>query len=305
MIRPVSLIVPLVVVLVLAGAIATPLGAATSWVSIKDYDGVGTVCIESGGRAFDYARLGAGDQGSCTVHGPRRIKLISRYLFAAGDDERVPYTLIVAVDGREVLRKRFSGQVHDTASRCGSDEAVASLRRGYLELAPGEHRVSFRAEHAGGGRVGVRVFREVRRQRERWVTFAPESYESVRHLQFESGNQSTYYHFDATTPLRFSITGPTSLRVGTRLDFGHTMNGSQTYTLEVCLDGESWQTFHLDAEELTTAVYVEQPDILAGGRREFRIGIPKGRHSVEIRCLRPEACGVAAMIHIPKSDLER
>jgi hypothetical protein len=293
-----------VILACLLGLAATA-GRAATWVSLQDYEDVATVCIRSGGSTFDYALLRAGDEGGCTVHGPRRVKLISRYIFAADDLETVPYTLVVEMDGREVLRKAFTARPHDRASICDGRGPVASLRRGYLNLGPGEHRLRFHAEHEGGGRVAVRVFREVRRQRERWVTFAPESYESVRHLQFESGNQSTYYHFDAITPLRFSVTGPTTLRVGTRLDFEHTMNGSQTYTLEVVLDGEVWRTFHLDAEELTTAIYIEHPDILAGSRKEFRVGVPKGRHAVEIRCLRPEACGVAAMIHIPKSDLER
>jgi hypothetical protein len=33
--------------------------------------------------------------------------------------------------------------------------------------------------------------------------------------------------------------------------------------------------------------------------------VPRGRHRVTVRCVRPEACGIAAMVHIPKSDLER
>ena len=277
--------------------------AEAKWVSVKEYDGVGTVCIESGGRLIDYAVFGPGDAGTCTVHGPRRLKLITRYLFAEGDASRVPYTVIVELDGREVLRKGFTGSPFDEVSLCEGDGLVGALRRDYLELAAGKHQLTLRAEHEGGGRVAMRVFREVKRQR--WVTFAPEGYAEVRHLQFDSGNQSTYYCFDASTPLRVSVAGPTTLRVGTRLDFDHTMNGSQTYTLEVLLDGEVWRSFHFDATKLTAAQYIETPDILPGSRKEFRVTIPRDRHEVEIRCLRPEACGVAAMIHIPKSDLER
>ncbi len=288
--------------LVLAASVAA---AKTSWVSVKEFDGVGTVCIESGGRSIDYAVFDPGDSGTCTVHGPRRIKIISRYLFTATDPERVAYTLVVEVDGREVLRKGFTGKPHDEVALCDGQTRVGSLRRDYLELSAGEHQVTIRVEHEGSGRVAVRLFREVKRKREHWVTYAPETYVALRRLQFESGNQSTYYHFDASTPLCFSVAGPTTLRVGTRLDFDHTMNGSQTYTLEVLLDDEVWNSFHFDATKLSAALYVDQSDILPGSRNEFRIAIPNDRHDVEIRCVRPEACGVAAMIHIPKSDLER
>ncbi len=286
-------------------ALTTVAMAKNTWVSVKEFDGVGNVCLESGGRPIDYAVFGPGDEGHCSVTGPRRLKLISRYLFADGDADRMPYTIIVELDGREVLRKGFTGRPFDEVVRCGGGGQVGSLRRDYLELAAGKHRLTLRAEHEGGGQVAMRIFREVKRQRQHWVTFAPETYGSVRKLQFESGNQSTYYHFDADAPLRFSVAGSTTLRVGTRLDFDHTMNGSQTYTLEVLLDDEVWRSFHFDATKLSSAQYVDRPDILPGSRNEFRIAIPRDRHDVEIRCVRPDACGVAAMIHIPKSDLER
>ena len=291
--------------LILVVLIAGPAGAKTKWVSVQNIEGAGNICLEISGQRFDYAVLDRGEEARCTVNGPRRLKLISRYLFAGGDSDQMPYTVIVAVDDREVLRKSFTGRPHADAAPCDGNSRVASLRRSYVDLGAGAHRLSVRIDHEGEGQVALRLFREVKRQRQNWVTFAPESYSSVRHLQFGSGNQSTYYHFESGTPLRLELAGPTTLRVGTRLDFDHTMNGSQTYAVEVVIDGETWRTLHFDATKLTTSVYLERPDILPGSRKEFRITVPRGLHVVEIRCVRPETCGVAAMIHIPKSDLER
>jgi hypothetical protein len=296
---------PWLTLCVLVVSALTTVSANADWVSVKDLAGGDGICLESAGRRFDYVALDGGQVTSGVIHGPRRVKLIARYLFTDRDDDRIPYTVIVALDGREVLRKTFTGRPHPDARPCDRDDRVGSLRRAYLDLAAGKQKLSVRVEHEGTGRVAVRVFREVKRQRQRWVTFAPERYDSVRQLQFTSGNQSTYYHFNATTPLCVTVTGPTTLRVGTRLDFEHTMNGSQTYALNVAIDGEVWRSFHFDTEKLSTAVYVDRPDILPGSRNEFRITVPRGRHAIEIRCARPESCGVAAMIHIPKSDLER
>jgi hypothetical protein len=162
-----------------------------------------------------------------------------------------------------------------------------------------------RTESEGMGGVAIRLFRQVKRQRESWVAFTPEHYGEIRHLQLANGNESAYYHFDAGTPLGLSVNGPTTLRVATRLDFDHLMTGVQTYALQVAIDGAVWQTYHFDSDRLDSAVYVERPDILPGDRKEINIAVPRGRHTVEIRCVRPETCGVAAMIHLPLSDLER
>jgi hypothetical protein len=229
--------------------------AATSWVSVKDLDGGQAVCLRSGGGQFEYRALVAGDEATCTVDGPRRVKIVSRYMFADSDAKRVPYDVTVSLDGRQILSKASTGRPHADYVRCDDGGRVGSLRRAYVDVPAGRHHLVVRTATAGAGEVALRVFREVRRKRERWVAFAPASYDEIRTLQFESGAQSRYYHFDAG--------------------------------------------------ELTSAVYLERADILPGVRREARIDVPRGRHRVTVRCVRPEACGIAAMVHIPKSDLER
>lgn len=293
------------VVLALTLLSAASADGRASWVSVRNLTGGRTLCLESDGRQFTYTAMAPGQQTDATLSGPRRLKFISRYLFAPGDDERVPYTVIVTIDGTEVLRKRHTGKVLRSYQRCRGDGPVASLRRGYIELPAGQHRVSIGVLTDGGGEVAVRLYRQVKRTRERWMAITPEAYDGMRHLEFESGARSTYYHFDAATPLVLNLGGPTTLRVRPRLDFHHTMNGSQTYALDVLIDGDPWRTFHFDTTRLSSAIYLERPDILPGDRKEFQVPVPRGQHRIEVRCVRPEACGVATMLHIPKRDLER
>jgi hypothetical protein len=289
---------------VLGGA-AAALAQTTAWVAVRDLKSADSICLEVTGNQVDYAVLGDRDAAHASVQGPRRLKVIARYLFADDDDDRVPYTLIVAIDGREVLRKRFTGLPLAAVSPCRGEQRAGSLRRAYVELPAGRHEVSLRAESEGSGQVAVRLFRQVRRQRESWVTFAPERFAELRHLQFDSGNQSVYYQFTADQPLHLSVIGPTTLRLSTRLDFDHTMNGTQQYSLQVLLDGEPWRTFHFDCIALTSAAYVERPDILPGVRKNLRVQVPRGRHTVDVVCVRPDHCSVATMVHIPKRDVQR
>ena len=290
--------------LLLTLMLALPASARTSWVSVKDLDGGQDLCLEVDSRRFTYTELRPGETAEATIHGPRRLKLIARYLFTADEARRQPYTVTVAVDGREVLRKTFTGEPLASVARCRGDREVSALRKGYVEIPAGRHTITIGGETAGAGGVAVRLFRQVKRTRDRWMSLAPESYAEIRELEFASGSRSTYYALTADQPLGLPVHGPTTLRVRTRLDFDHRMNGSQNYTLEVRCDGEVWRTFHFDATQLSSAVYVDRPDILPGSRRELTVSVPRGSHHITIHCLRPQACGVAVTVDLPRRDLE-
>lgn len=293
----------MVMVTFLVGA-GSALAATSGWVRIKATHAAASTCVNVGGRRYTYAVLSEGNGAQFTINGPRQLKVSSRYVFVAGDPAKVPYTVSVSVDGQEVLRKTHTGRPHEKVRLCHAEGRVGTLRTATLDIGPGKHIVKVSATSGGGGRVAARIYRQVRNRREPTVAYAPDGYDDVRELQFASGSQSTYYHLTSETPVRLSVTGPTNLGVYARLDFDHTMNGSQTYALEVRCDGEISNTVYFDSRKLTTAVYVNEPDVLPGSRNDFQIPVARGRHTYEIRCLRPERCGVAVQIRIPKSDLQ-
>ena len=278
--------------------------AGAAWRSLQPEVDIATQQIEVSGRTLTYYLLTPSEPTVVAVRGPRRVKIISRYLFSPDDPAPIDYRIRVLVDGNEVLRKSFDATVAAAASVVNSTgTAVGALRRCYVDVGTGAHTLQVFAEPSGSGRVVARFFRESKRQQTVTVPFAPEEYDTVYQLQFASGSQSVYYHFNATTPLRFTVHGPTTLKIHTRLDFDHTMNGSQSYALEVLCDGELHRSYHYHTGKLSTAVYVERPDILPGSRKTMRIAVPKGTHHFEIRCLRPEHCGVAAQIRLPRGDI--
>ncbi len=279
--------------------------AATNWRSLRTTNDAGNTCLTISGQDFNYTRLDADDPAMLELRGPRRLKIVSRYLFSPDDPDVQEYTLKVLLDGREVLRKTIRSGLLPDVEFCGDEPgAVSALRRVTLQIPTGRHDVQVFAETSSSGRVAARFFRETQKQAVKDIAFAPEGYEAVYHLQFASGKQSTYYHFSGEVPLRFSVKGPTNLKVYTRLDFDHTMNGDQNYSLELMRDGEVQNVFHYHANKLSAAAFVERPDILPGDRKLLRITVPKGLHDFEIRCVRPEACGIAAQIRIPEADLK-
>ena len=298
--RPTTVLLTATLTLLLSAAIAA---AADGWVSVKNVTGA-AVCLDVDAHEFTYHVATATDAAEATIRGPRRLKIVSRYLFAPGETGSVAYSVAVTIDGTEMVRQTLTGRRKDGVTICGeTDLAVAALRKVYTELGPGTHRVAVTATTEGSGRVAVRMFREVKRQTDPYVPFAPEQYTAVYHLQFESGSRSTYYHFEADQPLALTVTGPTTLKVYARLLFDHTMNGSQSYALEVWRNGELWREFHYDAKKLSSAAIVERPDLLPSTRVRLDIPVPQGRCLIEIRCVRPEACGVCAQIRLPESDV--
>ena|GEM_PF-106007 len=301
---PIRVLPLLVLVLLSASLVSADARAETKWLSVDPTHAEGSVCITSSGRDIEYEVLRTASATSYRINGPRRGKLVSRYLFGPGDPLTQSYTVTILVDGAEFLRRTFTVKRHETTVTCDQGPEVSPLERVYLSIGKGSHVVEVLAETTGSGEICARLFRESKRKSTRTVPYAPEQYLELATMQFESGSQSTYYRFEAGTPLVFAVSGPTDLEVRTRLDFDKTMNGSQNYSLEVLLDDSSWKVFHFSAEKLTTAFYPDQLDLLPGNRQKLKIPVPPGPHRFEIRCVRPEACGVAAQIRIPESDLE-
>lgn len=280
-----------------------PQEAAAAWRSLTPADSAGDVCLAVKGESFDYALLDPAKPAVMDVRGPRKIKVVSRYLFGAGDSGTGVYTLRVLMDGEEVLRRSYSSELVTGATRCSGGGEAAALRSTTIKVPTGKHQIQVYAEVEGEGRAAARFYREVKRAKTRDVAFAPEQYASVAKLQFASGSTSTYYHFHADSPLAFTVTGPTTLKVYTRLDFDHRMNGAQGYALELLRDGVSVNTYHYQAEKLESAAYVGRPQVLPGDRKLLRVPVPRGRHRYELRCVRPEACGIGAQILIPEADV--
>ena len=223
-------------------------------------------------------------------------------MFAPGETGPVAGTLRFAIDGQAALADAQRLQPRAGAASCAGAPA-SPLHHTYLTIPEGWHEVTVTPANAGAGFTAVRLFRETSRVSEEYVSLSPERYAGVATLQYDSGVRSTLYRFDADRPLSFEVAGPTTVVVWTRLDFDHRMNGRQSYALEVRVDGKVSRTHHYDADKLDAASYIERPDVMPGERKSLRIQIPRGRHRVEIRCLQPEACGVAAVVRIPAADL--
>jgi len=294
----------LTILLLAALTLGAALPAAGSWKSLRAQDQAGEVCIRVGAQDFDYLLIDPEEPARFRVRGPKRLKIVSRYLFGSEDADNTRYVLRVYLDGREEVVKALRGKIKDNTGLCGRRGQVSALRRTYLNVPTGLHDVEIVGDTRASGRIAARVFRETRSKGPRLVSFSPESFDGVYELQFASGSLSTYYHFSEDQPLRFRVIGPSTLQIDTRLDFTAGMSGAQPYELLVVQDGKDLSRFFYHSQKLSGAAYVERPDILPGQRKRMRLTVPKGAHDYEIHCVGPENCGVAVKIRIPEADLQ-
>lgn len=290
--------------LALAAVLTTPSRADVRWRSLDPVEDRGDVCLVVEGSEIDYARLEETEPVVIRLRGPRRVKILVRQLFGATGEEEHAFVLHAAVDGTDVLNEVFRGGPRPVTA-CDDTLRAGRLHRAYVDVPAGWHDVSVFAEGETEHGAAARFFRETRRRSDKLVSYAPEGYDTVTHLQFDSGSRSAYYTFTVEHPLVCEVAGPTTLTVWTRLDFDHTMSGVQPYALDVLVDGEIARTLHYDSEKLDAAVYVDRPGVLPGERRTFELPLEKGRHRVEIRCVRPESCCLAGKIRIPEDDLDQ
>jgi len=291
--------------LLFAGLAVAPAGAQAGekWTQVAPLSAVNEVCLRNQDQEFVYLETDATTPLEFSVTGPRRVKIISRFVPADTTSDRFVFDINLRLDGAKVLHKTFAPLMNRNLTTCIGGERVSSLRRAYVDVPRGVHLLQLSGHSQRKGRIVSRLFRRQRRATATTVPFAPEEYRELATLQFESGNQSTYYRFDGDHPLSFSVTGPTNLQVYTRLDFGGGMLGRQQYTLEVWRDNVLWRTFHYDVKRLANGFYPEELDLLPGTRKKLHLRVPRGDHHFVIRPVTPGAFGVTAQIRIPQKDL--
>jgi len=292
------------VALALLCSLAPAAQAASGWRSVKPEISRGSVCLNSDGSEFEYHLVRGDEPVVFEVTGPRRCKLITRHIGEIPGQGRPSYQITVKLDGQEVQVQRHRIKPASGTVACDVPDPVGTLRRTYIEVGRGRHRIEVTGRPNADGEIACRLFRQVKVRTRRLVPLTPSSYLGVATLQFESGNQSKYYRCNATDPVVLDVTGPTDLEITTRLDFDATMSGTQPYTLQLVRDGEDVRIFHLTAEKLDTAQWIESPQLMPGTRQSLNLTVPRGRHRYEMRCVRPGACDVAVRFRIPEDDLE-
>jgi hypothetical protein len=114
-----------------------------------------------------------------------------------------------------------------------------------------------------------------------WRTLDPAGYESKVNVSVDE-KQLPYYRFSSEKPLRFSIEGPTRVKILARLRVPMSEE-SATCVLNVLRDGMSAGVDTLMAPASERSFYISFEDFRPSVIRRLYIDVPTGTHGYEIR----------------------
>ncbi|HPE35025.1 MAG TPA: hypothetical protein PLI65_09525 [Bacteroidales bacterium] len=256
------------------------------------------------GKPRHYYALDHEHSSVINVSGPGKLKIISRVRFVENQHIKKSYQLRYSIDGGQERQVKLSG-VTPSKVAVYDDEIKGhpgQSRETEISLGRGAHTIAVSIPDASAS-VDVRyVFKPTKGKKTSWIAFAPNRPSEPVELISKETNVK-YYRFSRENPLRAEITGPTELRVLTRIENHFNMKGRIHYRLQVKDNNQVLHTFQLSSTHSEVAVYKDESDLVPGKPCEVVIEVPAGRHCYEIYPLDEDKNTLLGRMLIPKKDV--
>ncbi|MFZ5876627.1 MAG: hypothetical protein ACOYXU_09475 [Nitrospirota bacterium] len=145
------------------------------------------------------------------------------------------------------------------------------------------------------------------RAKPRVVSFTPDGYVRVETVVTKS-KERKYYVMTADKPLEFSLSGPTTVNISTRLLFSVDMKGDQRYTVSVTQDTLTGHAQEVAAMTFTTrkspvSTLANGGQLVPGEGKRLKLTVPSGRHHYRIHLSGTPAREVAVRILVPRNAI--
>jgi len=282
----------------LAAIFAAP-AAAADWKSFRPASHGGTIRISVEGKENAYYRFTEDEPLTFSVEGPTRVKILTRVRIP-NDHETMGYGVTVSRDGVPVETVEKQAYVKEGAFYIAFNMyRPGVIRRIYIDVPTGRHGYELRV--ADRNTVDARLF-ESTRTRPPLVSIAPSKFSDVEMLLYKE-KELTYYRMSCTSKVVLDVVGPTTVKVNTRLLYGRTMMGDQSYLVGVEQEGQPECLYRIDTEPSHSVLCRDRDDILPGALRHFALDVPPGAHTYTFRLADPTAEGAVIKFYIPKGDL--
>lgn len=253
----------------------------------------------------DYYPLTAKNASLISVRGPGQLKIITRARFITHDKSTIDYTVYCRVDGGErkkldfdaVQRSTKALYKNDSLGIPGDDENII------VDLGAGEHNIKVWLESENPQVAARYIFTPKERKNLTWVSLSPLEPNDPVHL-IAGEDEVKYYRFSEDKPLKIKITGPTKLRILTRIENHYKMKGRINYRVEVKEDKKVKHTYQLNSVRSESTNYKKDETKIPGKGKEIVFNVPKGTHYYQITPLDKNKSTVLGRIFFPKKDMK-
>ncbi|TKJ41893.1 hypothetical protein CEE37_04810 [candidate division LCP-89 bacterium B3_LCP] len=275
-----------------------------SWKSFKPEKAPGPVKVEVMGKRLNYYPLEKGDEIFLTLEGPTKLRILMRIEFGEDPGGEKSYYLRCERDGETKNRFRRVASASSTAVLADEpDIHMGSSRNVYLKVPSGKHTYRFYVGSKSTYRLYLRFYErsaDVDSKSEN-VAFAPADFTREVPLIIKE-DEVTYYRIGSEDSLKFSVIGPTTIKVLSRLEFAPNMFTNQKFRIRVFEDGSEKQVYPLRSKPSDVAEYMETSEYILGEGAKFFIEVPRGKHQYEFDVIDN---GRSALLRffIPRRDL--
>ncbi len=295
------------------GAAAYVDNESMEWNSCKAVDSGKRIKIKIGRNNLSYYKVERNKPASFVIRGPAYVKLISRQLPPKKATGKFTYTMTVMRDRRGELTEILGKEVvtaWSSRARLNSNDNdfVGEPEDNYLYVPKGKHTLIVDISDKDCA-VAVRMFVEKRIVRDEMISLTPSDFERVCLLVQTSGNEYPHYRFTHEKPLHFTVVGPTTVNIGTRLDFESDAPQTSSYALMITGRNAEGRTLdeggYFKTKKLSRTTYKDCPGIAPGDNQVMELKVPSGRWAFELSLINSDHSGVTARILMPKSDLDQ
>jgi|WetSurMetagenome_2_1015567.scaffolds.fasta_scaffold19487_2 hypothetical protein len=273
--------------------------------TIKPVNAKSTITTIVSGTSRAYYPLSSKNSSLLTLKGQGQLKIITRVRFIPNEKSTISYKINYRIDGgiknvidfKNVHRSKTAIYKIDTLGIPGEEGDII------IKLGGGEHNIKVWLDSENPKVASRYIFTPKYEKKLTWGTMNPLiPNEPVNLITDEE--EIKYFRFSNTQPMVIKITGPTKLRILTRIENHYLMKGRIDYRLQVKEDAKVKRTYQLSSIRSETTCYKKDDSKIPGKAKEIIIDVPKGTHQYEILPLDKFKSTVLGRVLFPKRDIK-
>ncbi len=233
------------------------------------------------GKLVTYYALSQTDSLNISLSGPGKLTVTTRARFTNNSPDSLSYSILYQIDNviikvftaKKVLREDSSVYIQS------ADDRPSTVKSFTIKIDPEVHNISFVMLNESP-QVDLH-YKFIPDSVPEWSDVKSLNDTTVITLMVDKGKDKSYYRLSSSSPQKFKVKGPTSLRVITRLEYDYAMQGLISYRIMVKRNDTVINTYKLEGNPSTLAQYADDNKHIPGTLEKFYLDVPPGENIYE------------------------